>query len=399
MSSIDVKGAVKPGERVAVPVGSRGIANMAKIVRAIVDYLKTVGAKPFIIPAMGSHGGGTPEGQTELLTSYGITEQSMDVPLLASMEVVEIGVTEDGFRVYLDRHASEADRILVVNRVKPHTGFIGPYQSGLMKMLLIGLGKHIGAISYHTAAVHMPFERLIRTAGQMVLERCEIVGGLAILENGYDQTSDIVGVKPESFLEEEPELLARVSEMVPGVPLEGLDLLIIDQMGKDLSGAGMDTNVIRRKRWIGQEGDQDEVDEAGAPKRIYVRDLSEPSHGNAAGIGLADFTSERLVAQMDREKTYINCLSSAHARGAMIPVVCPNDRQAIEWSFLSSGVVDPTKARIARISDTLHLATLEASPQALESISAGADLTELTTAREIEFDDDGHFVPFFIADQ
>jgi hypothetical protein len=379
------------GASVALTVGSRGITNLPTIIRALVGELLKRGAEPFIVPAMGSHGGGTAEGQESVLRSLDITEDSVGAPIRSSMDTVEVGRTEDNFPVVIDRVASEAHHILVVNRIKPHTEFFGPYQSGLMKMLLIGLGKHRGALNYHQAATHIPFEQLIRTAGTLVIERTNILAGIAILENGHEQTAEIVGVHPQDFLSAEGKLIERATAYLPMVPFGAIDLLIIDEMGKNISGSGIDTNVIRRKHWADLKiGESLEPD---APCRIFVRDLTDKSDGNAAGVGLADFTLDRVAEKYDRHKTYTNTITATRPRGAMLPLTFATDREAIEQALLSAGISDMATANIARIRNTLQLVQLEVTKSLMDHTLEGANVRELGPGGGISFDDAGMLTP------
>jgi hypothetical protein len=379
------------GASVALTVGSRGITNLSTIIRALVGELHKRGAEPFIVPAMGSHGGGTAEGQESVLRSLDITEESVGAPIRSSMDTVEVGRTEDDFPVVIDRTASEAHHILVVNRIKPHTEFFGPYQSGLMKMLLIGLGKHRGALNYHQAATHIPFEQLIRTAGTLVIERTNILAGIAILENGHEQTAEIVGVHPQDFLSAEGKLIERATAYLPMVPFGAIDLLIIDEMGKNISGSGIDTNVIRRKHWADLKiGESLEPD---APRRVFVRDLTDKSDGNAAGVGLADFTLDRVAEKYDRHKTYTNTITATRPRGAMLPLTFATDREAIEQTLLSAGISDMATAKIARIRNTLQLVQLEVTKSLMDHTLEGANVRELGPSGGISFDDAGMLTP------
>ena len=379
------------GASVAVTVGSRGIANLTTMLRTIVAGLRDLGAEPFIVPAMGSHGGATAEGQVSVLSSLGVTLESVGAEVRSSMDTAEVGRTQDDFPVVIDRIASEADHILVINRVKPHTEFFGPYQSGLMKMLLIGLGKHTGAINYHRAATRIPFERLIGTAGTVVIERANILAGIAILENAYEQTAEVVGVAPGDFLTEEGELIKRATGYLPGIPFDFVDLLIVDEMGKNVSGAGMDTNVIRRKHWA--DVAEGETVEHTAPRRVFVRDLTDKTEGNAAGVGLADFALERLARKFDRHKTYTNTITATRPRGAMLPLTYETDREAIEMALASAGVPDAADARIVRILNTLSLIHMEASESLMDSVTAGATVRSHGQAPGIRFDDAGMLTP------
>ncbi|MBI2559559.1 MAG: DUF2088 domain-containing protein [Planctomycetes bacterium] len=288
---------VKPGQTVAITVGSRGIDRINIIIKAVVDELKALKAQPFIVPAMGGHGGGTAEGQLAILTKYGITEKEMGVPVKSSMDVVELGKSKLDIPVYFDKYACTADHVVVINRIKPHTRFIGKIESGLMKMLIVGLGKREGATTCHRAIARYSFDEIVRSIAPVILTKVHVLFGLAIIENACGQTADLVACKPEEFLHVEPKLKEKAAKMMARLPFNDIDLLIIDEMGKDISGTGMDTNII------GRSGSSDIK-----VVRIYVRDLTEKSGGNACGIGLADFTTRRLVSKVDFQETYLKGL-------------------------------------------------------------------------------------------
>lgn len=379
------------GASVAITVGSRGISNLPTIIRTLVNTLAADGAEPFIVPAMGSHGGGTADGQLSVLRTLGITEKITGAPIRSCMDTVEVGRTEDGFPVVIDRIASEADQILVVNRVKPHTEFFGPYQSGLLKMLLIGLGKHTGAISYHSAATHIEFEHLIGTAGSLVIEKANILGGLAILENAHEETAEITGVAPQNFLDAEGPLLERAIRYLPMIPFESVDLLIVDEMGKNISGSGMDSNVLRRKHWADVR-DGEALEPAG-PRRVFIRDLTDATEGNAAGVGLADFALDRVARKYDRHKTYTNAITATRPRGAMLPLTFPTDREAIEMALMSAGVENPERARIVRVLNTRQLTHMEATESLLDHIHDGCRVHVAGPGAGMAFDDDGMLTP------
>jgi len=384
-------GVVRPGDRIAVPVGSRGIAHIAGIVKAVIHALRDLRAQPFIIPAMGSHGGGTAEGQARVLETLGITEQTTGAPVVSSMEVIPLGSTPEGIPVVIDANAARADHVLLINRVKPHTEFGGRYQSGLAKMLLIGLGKHQGAIRYHQAAVEMPFETLVFSAAQVVLERLPVLGGLAVLENAHGQVAEVVAVQADNLLRDEPALLARATKYMATIPFDNIDLLIVDELGKDISGSGMDTNVIRRKHWADTR--IGEIVERLAPRRVFVRDLTEATEGNAAGIGLADFALTRVVNKVEWRKTRMNAITATRPRGAMVPVLCENDAEAIEASLASAGVGDTAAARIVRIRNTACLNHMHVSDTLLPHAHAEASLTYGEEPFALAFDEDGMLVP------
>jgi hypothetical protein len=376
---------VKPGQRVAITAGSRGVANMASILKATVDHLKSLGARPFIFPAMGSHGGATAEGQVALLAHYQVTESWMGVPILASMEAVEIGRTEEGVPVFIDKHASEADHIVVVNRIKPHTKFKAPIESGLMKMMAIGMGKQKGADYYHKAALHYTYYKIIVDAGRMVMNNAPILCGLGILENGYDETARIVALRPEEIESEEQKLLEEAKRMMPRLPFNEIDLLIVDEIGKDISGVGIDPNVTGRNRdLIGAFPHPTNV------KRIFVRDLTVSSNGNANGIGLVDITTQRLVNKIDYQATYMNAITGISLEKAAVPMHFDKDQKGIEVALGSIGLTPPEESRIVRIKNTLHLDEIEVSEIYAQEVRERPDLEILEGPTPVIFDGDGN---------
>ncbi len=377
---------IQPGQSVAITAGSRGIANIHLIIKAIVDHIKTVGGEPFIVPAMGSHGGGVAEGQRKIIEGYGITEEFCGCPIRASMETVVVCQAAEGFPVHFDRHASEADHVVVCGRVKPHTGFVGDIESGLMKMMLIGLGKHAGAKIYHRAIIDHNFGQIVRSVGREVLSRCGIVAGVAIVENGYDETAKIAAVAPEEFEEREKELLIQARQWMPKLPFKTADLLLIDEIGKDISGSGMDTNVVGRKYLDHRPAD----DEWPKVRRIIIRGLTEKTHGNACGIGMAEFCLTRVVEQMDAETTRINSLTGGHVSAAMTPVHYPTDREVIDNAFPSVGLTDPPDTEILWIRNTLDVAEVECSVAYLEQARTRDDLEIIVQPRSLQFDDQGN---------
>lgn len=390
VARLDLGPRVRPGQTVAVSVGSRGIANLALLIRSLVHELKELGLQPFLVPAMGSHGGGVAENQRAIIEGYGVTEEYAGAPIKATMETVQVGQTADGVPVYFDRYASEADHVVVVGRIKPHTDFIGEIESGLHKMMLIGLGKHRGASLYHRAIVNYTFDRIIRSVAQTVIERCRVLMGLAIIENPYDQTALVEAVPPERFAAREKELLLLARKWMPRLPFDEIDLLIVDELGKEISGAGMDTNVIGRKRY----------DHCAAPDekpritRIYVRGLSEATHGNATGIGAAEYTHRRVIEQMDRHSTYINCMTGNHPSMAAVPIHFDTDRESLDAALSTVGLVAPEEARVVRIHDTLHLAEVLVSEAYRPELARRPDLELLEPPTEMVFDDGGDLLPF-----
>jgi hypothetical protein len=381
LGGLGLEKTIRSGQSVAITAGSRGIANIALIIRAAVQFFKSFGAKPFIVPAMGSHGGGTPEGQRAVIEAYGVTEEFCGCPIRASMETVIVCQTAEGFPVHFDRLAFEADHVLVCGRVKPHTDFVGDIESGLMKMMLIGLGKHEGAKVYHRAIHDYSFGQIVRSVGRRVLEACPIRAGLAIIENGYDETSQIVGVLPRDFETREKELLVIARRLLPRLPFEEIDLLIIDEIGKNISGTGMDTNVIGRKHNDHQavEGESPKV------RRIFVRSLTKETQGNATGIGLAEFCTKRLLEQMDLQKTRINCLTAGHISAAMLPMDFDTDQDVIDAALPTIGLREPADARMVWIRNTLDVREVECSAAYLEQARARSDLEVLTPLRELPF--------------
>ena len=390
LSKMDLAGYIKPGDTVAITAGSRGITNIALIIKTLTEELKKHETKPFIVPAMGSHGGGTAEGQKAIIEGYGITEEYVGAPIKASMDVVQVGQTEDGIPVFFDKYAYEADHVVVVNRVKPHTNFIGDIESGLHKMMLIGLGKHRGASIYHKAIVHYSFGHIIRSVSQAVIDRCHILFGLAIVENQKHETALIEAITPNDFFEREKELLKLSKQWMTRLAFDDADLLIIDQIGKDISGAGMDTNVIGRKFFHHRAAE----DEFPKITRLYVRDLTEVTHGNAAGIGLADYTHTQLIKKTDLEATYTNCITAGDPAGASIPIHYDTDKKVLDVALQTIGHVTPAQAKIIRIRNTLELEHLLVSEAYYDEIQCRSDLSILEPAHDIHFTSDGNLLPF-----
>ncbi len=378
-------------QTVAITVGSRGIADVAQVTRACVDFLRQRGAMPYLVPAMGSHGGATAEGQADVLARLGVTETTMGCPVRSSMEVVQVTTADEGFPVYFDREALAADHVLVVNRVKPHTKFSGEIESGLMKMMLIGLGKRQGAEVYHQVIAKYSFDQIVRSVAREVVGRCHILGGLAILENAYEETAEVVGVAADEIEAREPELLRRVKAWMPRLPFDQADLLIVDYIGKNISGAGMDTNVIGRKRndHAAIDGDSPDI------HHIYVRGLTPQTHGNASGIGLAELCHRRVVQAMDRHVTFTNCITAGHVTAGMLPIDFATDRQALSTGCQLAGYVAPQRVTALWIRDTLSLAEVECSEVFYERARGLANAEILSEPSELQFDQHGDLVPRF----
>jgi hypothetical protein len=337
---------------------------------------------------MGSHGGGTAEGQLEILESLNITEESVGAPIVSSMEVVEIGRSSYGFPILVDKHAAEADGIIVVNRIKPHTEFEGPIESGLMKMMAIGMGKHKGCFEVHKQTVHYGYRDVIPEIGGVILDKLPILFGLAIVENVYDETALIQAVPPSQFLSEEKNLLARAKGLMARLPFDQTDVLIVDEMGKNISGAGMDTNVIGRIMFIGEK-------EPENPRitRIVVLDLTEASHGNAVGIGLADYTTQRLVGKIDHGAVATNAITAMTPEKGRIPLAMKTDKEAVEAALTTIGAVDPEAARVVHIKNTLEIAELDISEALLEEIKGREDLKLMEELGPLSFDDERNLAP------
>ena len=383
---------IKRGGRIAVGVGSRGITHLAEIVAAVLAEIRSAGAQPFIIPAMGSHGGATPEGQREVLASYGITEAAMGVPILASLEVRQVGATGEGVPVFCSTDALAADGIVLVNRIKPHTDFFGTLGSGLVKMSVIGLGKRTGATAMHQAAMHLGYERVIRSMASVLLQNAPVLGGLAILENQFHDTARLLVLPREEIETAEDALLAESRALMPLLPFEEIDLLIVDRIGKNISGAGMDPNVTGRS--IHGYSSMLAREERPAPftRRIFVRGLTPETHGNAIGIGLADFTTTRLVRAMDQRATFINALTAMTPQSAKVPIHFATDREALDRALDSLALPDRRPARIVRIADTLSLAEIEVSESLAPEVRRHALLTVLDEPHDILFDADGNLL-------
>jgi hypothetical protein len=386
LAGLDLGRAVRPGQTVAVTAGSRGIANIALIMRAMVEHLTALGARPFVVPAMGSHGGGTAEGQRRLIESYGITEQFVGCPIRSNMETVIVGRAAEGFPLHFDRLAFEADHVLVCNRIKPHTAFVGPMESGLMKMLLIGLGKCEGATIYHRAIRDFTFERIIRSVAAEVIKHCHILAGLAVVENAYDQTARIEAVRPAEFEAREKELLVLAQRWLPRLPFSHVDVLLIDRIGKDISGTGLDPNVLGRKF----NDHQALADEFPKVRRIALRGLSEATHGNAIGLGIAEFCRSDLLRQTDFAATRLNGLVSGHISAAMTPLSYETDREMLAAALGTIGLTEPAAAKLLWAADTLHLAEVDCSAAYLDEAKQRDDLEIVDGLRELPFDAAGN---------
>lgn len=369
---------IKKGDRIAITAGSRGIANIEKIIREIVRNIKDVGGQPFIVPAMGSHGGANAKGQIEVLNSMGITEEFCEAPIKSSMEVVKIGETEDGLPVNIDRYANEADGIVVINRIKPHVGFRGPYESGLVKMITIGLGKQKGAEVCHNQGFGKMAENLPKIA-KVIIEKKNIVFAVGLLENAYDETYKIVAMDKRQILDLEPELQKESKKMLPKICFDKFDVLVIDEIGKNITGTGMDTNIIGRYHTPYASGGPD-------IKKIVVLDLTKESHGNANGIGLSDFTTRRFFNKMEFDQTYPNSITSTVQKTIKIPMVLDTDKLAIQGAIKTSNLKKESEVKIIRIKNTLDMEYIFISENLIEEAKNNPNLEIITGLMPLDFD-------------
>jgi hypothetical protein len=374
---------IKPGGTIAVGIGSRGIHGIAVVAKAIVDTLREMKYKPFIVAAMGSHGGATAEGQRELLAGYGVTPESMGVPVKTDMDSVVLGTNPVGLPIYFDKNAYQADGIVLANRVKPHTDFRGVHESGVLKMLVIGLGKREGASQVHKLGVR-GLREVLPAVGHFLVENTRFALGLAILENAADVPAEIVALEPEAIFDVEPALLERARGLMGRLPFDQIDVLIVGELGKNYSGAGMDPNVIGRLM-IETQPDHDRPQVT----RLAVLDVSEESHGNIVGVGFADLTTERLVSRMDPVPFRINTLTSCCLERSRIPITLPTDRDVIQAALETCWRIDPREARVVIIPNTLELGTLWVSPRFDDEVRTQPYLTMESDFRPMPIDDDG----------
>ena len=386
MRSLRLQDRVKPGQTVAITAGSRGIANIDRITRAVVDELKALGLTPFIVPTMGSHGEATGEGQRKILEHYGITESSMGCPIKSSMEVVRIGGVK-GTPVFCDKNAWEADHIAVVARVKTHTDFDAEIESGLFKMMAIGLGKQHGAEQYHRAGHHYSYAEIFPLVGKAVLDTGHILFGLGIVENGYDETAKVQALLPKDFWEGEKALLRESKTWMAKLPFQNIDLLIVDEMGKDVSGAGMDPNVIGRPS-------VQKAPEYPKVQRLFVRDITPACEGNAVGVGMADMTTKRLVSKINYVAMHMNAITSGVPEAAKVPMAFETDREAIEIALGMIGLTSPEQATVVRIKNTLLLAEMNVSEALLPQVKAHDRLSIVSGPAPLAFDGKGNLPPF-----
>jgi hypothetical protein len=376
---------LKPGARIAIGIGSRGISNIATIARSAVDFWKSRGFSPFLFPAMGSHGAATAEGQADVLARYGIQERSMGCPVLSSLEVVSLGATPDGIEAFMDKNAFSADGVFLVGRVKWHTDFAGKIESGLFKMMAIGLGKFAGAQRYHTYAYRLGLEHVIRTIGRQVLKSGKILGGLAILEDANHKTAQLTAVPVAEMERKEEELLALVKSWMGRIPMP-LNILILDEIGKTFSGAGMDTKVVNR----GVNGEYNPWDTAPKIDRIFIRGLNDHSYGNAVGLGMADVIHDRLLEVIDWNPTQINSLTASTPAAIRTPIHFSTDRQCLDKIWPTVGCLDQKDVTIGWLANSLELGTMRLSENLRAQILANPNLEIVGEPELMDFNGEGN---------
>ena len=377
---------IEKGQTIGIAVGSRGIYQVSKMVKETVDYVASLNAKPVIIPAMGSHGGATPEGQIEVLASYGVTEEDMGAPIWASMDVTDLGPEpKTGFPVYFDSKALELNGVILFNRVKAHTDFHNTYESGLFKQMVIGLGNHIGARNVHSHGLKGLLE-LIPAFARVILEKANILCGISVLENSRETTAELHLSTRDEIADKEPELLERSKTYLPSIPFTSLDLLLVQQMGKNISGVGIDPNISKRRSI---KGDSDPTHGTSLASRIVCLDLTPESHGNALGMGICDLIPQRLYDKIDFEKTYANVITSGFLSRGFVPLVQKNDQTAIETAITCCGRnTTLNDARIVQIKDTMNLNEIYVSSSMMPEIM-NPEAWEVVSELEMTFDDNG----------
>ena len=382
----EIAARVNSGMRIAIGAGSRGIANIGITVRTTVQALRELGAEPFVFPAMGSHGGATPEGQQAVLAGYGITEEDVGAPIRATMDTILIGEMKDGTPVHMDRYAHEADGVVLINRIKPHTSFRGPIESGVVKMIVIGMGKIEGATHMHAHGMDL-FPELLPRVAAFLMERTSILFGIGVVENAYDRTAIVEALLPDALVEREVELQTKAKSLMGRLYFSDIDILLIDQMGKEISGAGFDPNITGRNH-RGVTGFDD-------PKvqKIVVLDLTKMTNGNATGLGLADVITRKLYDAIDYPSTYANVITSAYLDGALIPIAMPTDQQAVQLAIKTLVRVKQGQARIVRIRDTLSIDKISVSEPMLTEVKQHPDMSIIGEPAPFDFAPDGTLRP------
>ena len=380
---------VRSGQTVAIACSSRGLAEYVTIVKTVVAEVSQLGLKPFIVPAMGSHGAGTAVGQQRVLEHLGICEEKVGAPIRSALEVVQLGKTDEGIPVCIDRLAHEADHIILINRIKKHTDFIGEVESGLLKMMTIGLGKMAGAEVYHQCMLTFGASNSIRNAARHVMKHCSILFGVGSVENGYGKVADICVAAAEDIEDREKKLFQFAKMLSPGLPFDEADIILIDEIGKEISGAGFDTRVVGRIGLLGTpEPDKPRI------KRIILSDLTVTSEGNACGFGNADIITRRLADKVDQKTTNTNTIVSLALEMGKTPLIMPNDQEALALCMLSVGLIPPAKQKIIRIKNTLHLAEVDLSEAYADAVYCRKDLEIIRPIKPIEFLPNGYLYPF-----
>lgn len=372
------------GKRVAITVGSRGIPHLADIVLTVIRFLQDRGAAPFIVPAMGSHGNACAEGQLEIVNSYGITEESMGVPICSTMEVVLLGTLDDGTPVYCDRYAAEADGLVVMNKIKPHTDFRGSHESGLAKMMAIGLGNHKGASMFHMMGMDTFPERLPKVA-RVFLEKLPVLFGVAMIQNAYDQLCVEEVVPAEHLLERETELLKTAKDRMGRFKFDDVDVLVVDEIGKNISGAGLDPNIVGRNF-------SRNIHDGLRLQKLFIRGLSEETHHIGTGISLADITTRRCLNSIDFSAVWANAITATVIQSGAIPMYMENDREALMLAIRTCNGIDLRNPRVVRIKNTLEITEFEVSEAVLDELSGRDDIQILSEPREIQFDPEGFMI-------
>jgi len=373
------------GKSIAVTAGSRGIPNFMETCRAVGRELRIKGALPFVVPAMGSHGGGTSEGQIEVLASLGMTEETLEMPIKATMDTAVLGHSPEGVEVNCDANAYGADYIVVCGRVKPHTDFRGPIESGLCKMMIVGLGKHRGAVSFHKTGGIFGMSERLQSSARMFLEKTKVLFAVALIDNAYHQTKRIEAVMPKDILTREQELLKEASDAMPRIAFDDIDTLVVDQYGKEISGAGMDPNITGRFLFAPEK----HMEGYPHPKKIAILRITKMSHGNAAGLGIADFVCRKFAQELDLAATYTNSLSSPLCM-AKIPMVMNNDFDTIYAAASACGKTDIKEVKIVRIHNTLELNHIWVSENYMPEIVSSSTIKIVEGPREMGFDPDGN---------
>ncbi|MEY2195498.1 lactate racemase domain-containing protein [Neobacillus sp. BF23-41] len=382
LQHVHIQKKVQPGMEIAVAVGSRGLDRLVEITAVTVKFLKDLGAKPFIVPSMGSHGGATAEGQREVLAHLGVNEESVGCEIRSSMDVVKISELPNGLPVYVDKFASEADGIVVINRVKPHTAFRGQVESGIMKMISIGLGKQKGAEACHQMGFKYMAENVPAMA-KIIMEETPILFGVATVENAFDKVAIIDVLTPEEIINREHELQKQAKELLPKLFFDQLDVLVIDEIGKNISGDGMDPNITGRYPTPYASGGPE-------VNKMVVLDVTHQSEGNANGVGTADFTTQRLIDKMDKEGTYANGLTSTVVAPTKIATTLPNDKQAIQAAIKTCNILDFRNVKLVRIKNTLVLSEIEVSEPLLEYVKQHPNMELSSDLYDIPFNENGN---------